>query len=53
MDEGLCDRILCAATDCDVIVDDQIIIELVVDLRAKHRYQLLVANSLVLVSNFS
>lgn len=50
MDEGLSNSILCAATDCDVFVDDEIVIELVDDLPAKRRYQLLIANSLIQVS---
>lgn len=50
MDEGVGNSILCAATDCDVIIDDETVIELVDDLQAKRRYQHLITNSFVQVS---
>lgn len=50
MDEGVGNSILCAATDCDVIIDDETVIELVDDSQAKSRYQHLITNSFVQVS---
>lgn len=50
MDEGIGNSILCAATDCDVVIDDETVIELVNDLQAKCRYQHLITNSFVQVN---
>lgn len=50
MDEGVGDSVVCAETDCDVILDDKIVLELVDDIQAKSRYQLLITNAFVQVS---
>lgn len=50
MDEGVGNSILCAATDCDFIIDDETVIQLVDDLQVKRRYQHLITNSFVQVT---
>lgn len=50
MDEGVGNSITCAASDCDVIIDDETVIQLVGDPTAKLRYQHLITNSFVQVS---
>lgn len=49
MDEGVGNSISCASTDCDVIIDDETVLELVEDSEAKLRYQHLITNSFVQV----
>lgn len=49
MDEGVGNSILCPESDCDVIIDDETVIELVNSLQVKHRYQHFITNSFVQV----
>ena len=51
MDEGVGNSIACAARDCGTIIDDERVIQLVGDERAKIRYQKLITNSFVQVWN--
>lgn len=52
MDEGVGNSILCAATDCNVIIDDETVIQLIEDLQTKRRYQHLITNSFVQVNYY-
>lgn len=53
MDEGVGNSILCPESDCDVIIDDETVIELVNNLQVKHRYQHFITNSFVQVRNYA
>lgn len=50
IDEGASESISCAATDCGIIVDDGIVMELVKDKEVKIKYQHLMTDSYVQVS---
>lgn len=50
MDDGVGNSILCPKSNCDVIIDDEMVIDLVGDEEVKRRYQHLITNSFVQVS---
>lgn len=50
MEEGLGQSISCAAHGCDIIVDDVTVMKLVNDSRVRLKYQHLITNSFVEVS---
>jgi len=47
MDEGMGQTIACAAFGCDILVDDQSVMEMVKDQRVKLKYQQIITNSFV------
>jgi len=47
MDEGMGQTIACAAHGCDILVDDQTVMELVTDPKVRLKYQHLITNSFV------
>ncbi|GIY44975.1 e3 ubiquitin-protein ligase arih1 [Caerostris darwini] len=47
MDQGEVQSIPCFAVDCDIIVDDQTIMNLLVDPKVKLRYQYLITNNFI------
>lgn len=47
MDEGIVQTIQCAASSCDILVDDAYIMRLVKDPNVKQRYQRLISNAFV------
>lgn len=47
MEEGQSGRILCPASDCNVLIDDQAVLPIVTDNRVRFRYQQLITNSYV------
>lgn len=51
MEEGLGQSISCAAHKCDIIVDDVTVMQMVPDSQVKVKYQHLITNSFVEVSN--
>lgn len=48
-DKNFGNSVECIAHNCDVIIDDKLVIKLVDDLQAKEKYQLCIANSFVQV----
>lgn len=51
MEEGMGNKISCAAHACDILVDDQTVMNLITDNKVKLRYQHLITNSFVEVSS--
>lgn len=51
LDDGKVDAISCPETKCEIVVDDDIVIELVTDEKAIQKYQHLITNSFVEVRN--
>ena len=49
MDEGASQMIECPGSKCDILVDDQTVMNLVKDPRIKLKYQQLITNSFVQV----
>lgn len=49
MDEGASQSIECPGSNCDILVDDQTVMNLVKDSRIKLKYQQLITNSFVQV----
>ncbi|XP_053214930.1 E3 ubiquitin-protein ligase arih1l-like isoform X1 [Panonychus citri] len=47
MEEGMGNKISCAAHACDILVDDQTVMNLITDNKVKLRYQHLITNSFV------
>jgi len=47
MEEGMGNKISCAASDCHILVDDQTVMTLVTDTKVKLKYQHLITNSFV------
>lgn len=47
MEEGLCKSIACAAHGCDILVDDQTVMNLLTEPRVRTKYQQLITNSFV------
>lgn len=47
IEEGMGNKISCAAHSCDILVDDQTVVNLVNDPKVKLRYQHLITNSFV------
>ena len=52
MDEGASQSIECPGSSCDILVDDQTVMNLVKDSRIKLKYQQLITNSFVQVCCF-
>ena len=51
MEEGQGPTISCAQHDCDILVDDETVFELITDSKTLLRYKQLITNSFVEVSN--
>jgi ariadne-1 len=51
MEEGVGQTIACAAHACDILVDDATVMRLVRDSKVRLKYQHLITNSFVEVSN--
>lgn len=51
MEEGQGQTISCASHDCDILVDDETVFELVKDPKVIQRYKQLITNSFVGVSD--
>lgn len=47
MEEGMGNTISCAASDCNILVDDQTVMNLITDTKVKLKYQHLITNSFV------
>ena len=47
MEEGECDTITCAAHNCDILVDDETVLQHVTDVTTRRRYQQLITNKFV------
>lgn len=52
MEEGQGQTIYCAASRCEILVDDQTVFSLITDPKVKQRYQHLITNSFVEVSDW-
>jgi hypothetical protein len=51
MEEGMGNKISCAAHECDILVDDQTVMSLINDPKVKLKYQHFITNSFVEVSS--
>lgn len=51
MEEGMGNKISCAAHDCDILVDDQTVMSLITEPKVKLKYQHFITNSFVEVNH--